>query len=202
MFLENILKCQSRFLKGTQIIHFEEYPFTGNTRMLVHWESHLAWSWFLWYIFLLLPSFSKFQWLFFKIFFDDPHLAIKEAVKDHNLVPGLLILKSCQCQAFRHQIRVSMPCACIHLPLPLSSATFHLLSFLRMTRFLLLPSLCSSCSLVKTFAEEMLVVCELVAGKQPKLTTESLINYEYQQPLHRTAGSQPQYWSKVIPFCL
>lgn len=72
MFLENILKYQSRILKNTRIIHFEECPFIGDTIMLVHWESHLAWSWFLWYFFFLLLFFSKFQWLFFKNFFRWP----------------------------------------------------------------------------------------------------------------------------------
>lgn len=128
--------------------------------------------------FLASSIFFKISVVFLQDIFDDLHSALKEAAKDHNLVPSLLILKSCQCQAFRHQIHVSMPCACIHLPLPLSSGTFHLISFLRRTRPLLLPSLHASCSLVKTFAEEMLVVCKLVVGKQPKLTTEALINYE------------------------
>lgn len=62
-----------------------------------------------------------------------PTLSPWESSWGSNIIPGLLISKSHQCQAFWQWISVSRPRACIHLSLPLSSANFHSLSFLRRT---------------------------------------------------------------------
>lgn len=139
MFVENILKYQSKFLRSTRIILNSVHSLETPECWCI--ESHI-WSDpdFCGGFSCFFHVFQNFNGFPSRIFLGDPHSALKKPAKDHNLVPGLLILTSHERQAFRHQISVSMPCACIHLSLPFSSATFCLLSFLRRTRLLLLPS--------------------------------------------------------------
>lgn len=75
-----------------------------------------------------------------RILLDYPHSALEKAAKFLTLFQASLYQSPTSAKHFGTKLSVSMPCACIHFSLPLSSAIFHSLSFLRRTRFLLLPS--------------------------------------------------------------